>query len=80
GADTGAVLRMSLGPLDERECVEELARDLPQQQLRELLVDEVFAVDEDEDEGKEMMHRRLLFARLREGLPVFRTDAQAEAH
>lgn len=55
-----------------------------QEQLRELLVDEVFAVDEDEDEGKgkgkEMMDRGLLFARLREGLPVFRADAQAEAH
>ncbi|WP_198676712.1 ankyrin repeat domain-containing protein [Streptomyces atratus] len=51
-----------------------------QQQLRELLVDEVFAADEDEDEGKEMMDRGLLFARLREGLPVFRADAQAEAH
>ncbi|MFE7044624.1 ankyrin repeat domain-containing protein [Streptomyces atratus] len=55
-----------------------------QEQLRELLVDEVFAVDEDEDEdedkGKEKMDRGLLFARLREGLPVFRTDAQAEPH
>ncbi|WP_371098294.1 ankyrin repeat domain-containing protein [Streptomyces sanglieri] len=53
-----------------------------QEQLRELLVDEVFAVDEDEDEdeGKEKMDRGLLFARLREGLPVFRTDVQAEAH
>ncbi|MEL5957555.1 hypothetical protein AADR41_22825 [Streptomyces sp. CLV115] len=51
-----------------------------QEQLRELLVDEVFAVDEDEDEGKEMMDPHLLFARLREGLPVFRTAAQAEAH
>ncbi|MFF9573013.1 ankyrin repeat domain-containing protein [Streptomyces sp. NPDC014685] len=53
-----------------------------QEQLRELLVDEVFAVDEDEDEdeGKEMMDRHLLFGRLREGLPVFRTAAQAEAH
>ncbi|MEV5205026.1 hypothetical protein [Streptomyces sp. NPDC053720] len=51
-----------------------------QGQLRELLVDEVFAVEEGEDEGKEMMDRHLLFARLREGLPVFRTAAQAEAH
>ncbi|MEU2674721.1 hypothetical protein ABZ622_38980 [Streptomyces sp. NPDC007164] len=51
-----------------------------QEQLRELLVDEVFAVEEGEDEGKEMMDRHLLFARLREGLPVFRTAAQAEAH
>ncbi|MFJ7257229.1 ankyrin repeat domain-containing protein [Streptomyces sp. NPDC098085] len=49
-----------------------------QEQLRELLVDEVFTVDE--DEGKEMMDRGLLFARLREGLPVFRADSQAEAH
>ncbi|WP_326764267.1 hypothetical protein OG978_06490 [Streptomyces sp. NBC_01591] len=54
--------------------------DSVQEQLRELLVDEVFAVDEDEDEDEEMMDRGLLFARLREGLPVFRTDAQAEAH
>ncbi|MEV5676473.1 hypothetical protein AB0L80_37145 [Streptomyces sp. NPDC052069] len=45
-----------------------------QEQLRELLVDEVFAVDED------VMDRGLLFARLREGLPVFRADSQAEAH
>lgn len=36
GADTGAVLRISLGPLDERECVEELARDLPQQLAAEM--------------------------------------------
>ncbi|MCX5434019.1 hypothetical protein OHU11_40470 (plasmid) [Streptomyces sp. NBC_00257] len=49
-----------------------------QEQLRELLVDEVFAVDE--DGGREMMDRGLLFARLREGLPVFRADSQAEAH
>lgn len=49
-----------------------------QEQLRELLVDEVFAADE--DGGRELMDRGLLFARLREGLPVFRADAQAEAH
>ncbi len=36
GADTGAVLRISLGPLDERECVEELARDLPQRRAAEV--------------------------------------------
>ncbi|WP_406500069.1 AAA family ATPase [Streptomyces sp. NBC_00846] len=36
GADTGAVLRISLGPLDERDCVEELARDLPQQRAAEM--------------------------------------------
>ena len=29
GADTGAVLRLALGPLDERDCVEKLAGDLP---------------------------------------------------
>ncbi|MFF1651214.1 hypothetical protein [Streptomyces sp. NPDC058240] len=46
--------------------------------MRELLVDEVFAVDE--DGGREMLDRGLLFARLREGLPVFRADVQAEAH
>ncbi|RPK90218.1 MULTISPECIES: hypothetical protein [Streptomyces] len=48
-----------------------------QVQLRELLVDEVFAVDEDEDD-EEMFDHCLLSARLREGLPVFRTEPQAE--
>ncbi len=51
-----------------------------QEQLRELLVDEVFAAeDEDEDGGEDegMLHHRLLFARLRQSLPVFRTDAPA---
>ncbi|WP_246460808.1 ankyrin repeat domain-containing protein [Streptomyces himalayensis] len=50
-----------------------------QEQLRELLVDEVFAIDEDEDD-EEMLDHRLLFARLREGLPVFRADMRAETH
>uniref|UniRef100_UPI002F91726D hypothetical protein n=1 Tax=Streptomyces sp. NBC_01592 TaxID=2975889 RepID=UPI002F91726D len=30
------MLRISLGPLDERDCVEELARDLPQQRAAEM--------------------------------------------
>ncbi|WP_175408269.1 ankyrin repeat domain-containing protein [Streptomyces sp. TRM64462] len=42
-----------------------------QEQLRELLVDEVFAADEDEDD-EEMFDYGLLQARLGEGLPVFR--------
>ena len=32
GVDTGAVLRLALGPLGERDCVEQLAADLPQPQ------------------------------------------------
>ncbi|MEE1836807.1 helix-turn-helix transcriptional regulator [Streptomyces sp. SP17KL33] len=36
GVDTGAVLRLALGPLGERDCVEELADDLPQPQAAEL--------------------------------------------
>lgn len=36
GVDTGAVLRLALGPLGERDCVEELAGDLPQPQAAEL--------------------------------------------
>ncbi|MFJ1550022.1 hypothetical protein [Streptomyces sp. NPDC088246] len=43
-----------------------------QGQLRELLVDEVFSNEEDEDE--EQLDRTLLFARLREGEPVFRAN------
>ncbi|MEV8101255.1 MULTISPECIES: hypothetical protein [unclassified Streptomyces] len=42
-----------------------------QEVLRELLVDEVFANDEDEEE--EHLYRELLFERLRKGEPVFRT-------
>ncbi|WP_405722308.1 hypothetical protein [Streptomyces sp. NBC_00046] len=42
-------------------------------QLRGLLVDEVFAADEDEDE--ETLDHGLLFERLGEGLPVFRLPA-----
>ncbi|MFE3944827.1 hypothetical protein ACFXPV_23600 [Streptomyces sp. NPDC059118] len=42
-----------------------------QEVLRELLVDEVFANDEDEEE--ERLYRELLFERLRKGEPVFRT-------
>ncbi|MFF1918314.1 hypothetical protein ACFVYE_43725 [Streptomyces sp. NPDC058239] len=53
-----------------------------QEQLRAFLVDEVFAADEDEDEDadedEEMFDSGLLFARLREGLPVFRADAAPE--
>ncbi|MEE1744830.1 hypothetical protein [Streptomyces sp. JV184] len=55
-----------------------------QEQLRAFLVDEVFAADEDEDadedenEDEEMFDAGLLFARLREGLPVFRADAAPE--
>lgn len=51
--------------------------DAVHEQLLELLVDEVFAIDEVEEE--EAFDHRLLFARLREGLPVFRADMQAEA-
>lgn len=46
-----------------------------QEQLRELLVDEVFAPDEDEDDGEERFDHRLLSARMHAGLPVFRADA-----
>ncbi|GGV95244.1 hypothetical protein GCM10015535_62250 [Streptomyces gelaticus] len=41
-----------------------------QERLRELLVDEVFGDEEDE----EQLDRSLLFGRMREGLPVFRAD------
>ncbi|MEU9761398.1 hypothetical protein AB0D98_16945 [Streptomyces sp. NPDC047987] len=44
-----------------------------QERLRELLVDEVFSNEEDE----EMLDRTLLFARLREGEKVFRADGAA---
>ncbi|MEW2632656.1 hypothetical protein AB0903_13610 [Streptomyces sp. NPDC048389] len=46
-----------------------------QEKLRELLVDEVFAADEDEGDDEEMFDHHLLRARLSEGLPVFRSDA-----
>jgi DNA-binding CsgD family transcriptional regulator/tetratricopeptide (TPR) repeat protein len=36
GVDTGAVLRIALGPLAERDCVEELAGDLPNARAAEL--------------------------------------------
>ncbi|MFG3498876.1 AAA family ATPase [Streptomyces sp. NPDC047928] len=36
GADTGAVLRIALGPLGERDCVEELAHELPRQRAAEM--------------------------------------------
>lgn len=53
-----------------------------QEQLRAFLVDEVFAADEDEDadedDSEDMFDVGLLFARLREGLPVFRADAAPE--
>ncbi|MEU2674967.1 hypothetical protein ABZ622_40365 [Streptomyces sp. NPDC007164] len=49
-----------------------------QEQLRELLVDDVFAADEDDDEGEEMLDHELLMTRLSEGLPVFRADAAPE--
>ncbi|MCX4851415.1 ankyrin repeat domain-containing protein [Streptomyces sp. NBC_00893] len=49
-----------------------------QEQLRELLVDDVFAADE--DEGEEMLDQALLMTRLSEGLPVFRADAAPEGH
>ncbi|WP_069752751.1 hypothetical protein [Streptomyces sp. EN16] len=52
--------------------------DAVQEQLREFLVDEVFAADEDEDADEEMFDSGLLFARLREGLPVFRADVAPE--
>ncbi|MFD8848963.1 hypothetical protein, partial [Streptomyces sp. NPDC059604] len=44
-----------------------------QEELRELLVDEVFGNEED-DEEEEQLDQALLFARLREGKPVFRAD------
>ncbi|MET9658764.1 hypothetical protein [Streptomyces sp. NPDC006510] len=50
-----------------------------QERLREVLVDEVFSNEEDEEE-EEQLDRTLLFARLREGQPVFRTDEGAAAH
>ncbi|MEL5955373.1 hypothetical protein AADR41_11450 [Streptomyces sp. CLV115] len=49
-----------------------------QERLRELLVDEVFSREEDEDE--EQLNRGLLFARLRAGQPVFRADGGSSAH
>ncbi|MGI5196757.1 helix-turn-helix transcriptional regulator [Streptomyces sp. CA-288835] len=36
GVDTGTVLRLALGPLGERDCVEELARDLPPRRAAEI--------------------------------------------
>ncbi|MFD4763585.1 hypothetical protein ACFWOJ_33485 [Streptomyces sp. NPDC058439] len=45
-----------------------------QDQLRELLVDGVFANEEDEEE---QLDRTLLFARLRAGEPVFRAGGAA---
>ncbi|GAA3777784.1 AAA family ATPase [Streptomyces phyllanthi] len=36
GLETGAVLRISLGPLEERACVEELAGDLPSARAAEI--------------------------------------------
>ncbi|MFI2433038.1 AAA family ATPase [Streptomyces sp. NPDC018693] len=36
GADTGTVLRVALGPLGERDCVDELAHDLPRRRAAEL--------------------------------------------
>ncbi|MFD9303398.1 AAA family ATPase [Streptomyces sp. NPDC060048] len=36
GMDTGTVLRLALGPLGERDCVDGLASDLPGQQAAEL--------------------------------------------
>ncbi|WP_323379513.1 helix-turn-helix transcriptional regulator, partial [Streptomyces durbertensis] len=36
GADTGTVTRVVLGPLGERDCVEELARDLPRRAAAEM--------------------------------------------
>ncbi|MGW1848831.1 ankyrin repeat domain-containing protein [Streptomyces sp. NPDC001966] len=51
------------------------------ERLHGLLVDDVFAIDEDEDEEEEeVLDHRLLFARLREGLPVFRINKQAKTH
>ncbi|MFI2433073.1 ankyrin repeat domain-containing protein [Streptomyces sp. NPDC018693] len=47
-----------------------------QEELRELLVDEVFAAEEDEDE--ERLDPGLLFDRLAEGLPVFRASATSQ--
>ncbi|MFE7618945.1 ankyrin repeat domain-containing protein [Streptomyces sp. NPDC057496] len=44
-----------------------------QEELRELLVDEVFG-NEEEDDEEEQLDQTLLFARLREGKPVFRAD------
>ncbi|MEU2133684.1 hypothetical protein [Streptomyces sp. NPDC018352] len=48
-----------------------------QERLRELLVEEVFSHEEDEEE--EQLDRELLFARLREGRPVFRTHEGSPA-
>ncbi|WP_236242577.1 ankyrin repeat domain-containing protein [Streptomyces sp. CC228A] len=106
-----ATLRARLVIEDEHETIAAVRADLHfdaddyqqgygdgvQEQLRELLVDEVFATDEDEDgdeaadadgaadaddlhdadeDGDEkMFDHRLLLARMRAGLPVFRTDA-----
>ncbi|MFB6877954.1 hypothetical protein [Streptomyces sp. NPDC056323] len=50
-----------------------------QERLRELLVDEVFSHEEDEEE-QEQLDRALLFARLREGRAVFRADDGSSAN
>ncbi|MFF2412044.1 hypothetical protein [Streptomyces sp. NPDC058092] len=50
--------------------------DSVQEQLRDLLADEVFGNEEDEEE---QLDRTLLFARLRAGEPVFRAG-EATAH
>ncbi|MFI2720765.1 ankyrin repeat domain-containing protein [Streptomyces collinus] len=49
-----------------------------QEELRELLVDEVFAAEEDEEEEEERLDPGLLFERLAEGLPVFRASATSQ--
>ncbi|WP_405534836.1 AAA family ATPase [Streptomyces sp. NBC_00075] len=60
GVDTGAVLRLALGPLGERDCVEELAFDLPRPQAAEL-----YAVSE----GNPLYFLALLQARRGARLP-----------
>ncbi|MBB1246766.1 hypothetical protein GL263_24905 [Streptomyces durbertensis] len=50
-----------------------------QEQLRALLVDDVFTPDEDEDDAAEMFDFHALLARLRTDLPVFRADTEAAA-
>ncbi|MFF5209227.1 helix-turn-helix transcriptional regulator [Streptosporangium sp. NPDC000396] len=65
GVDTGAVLRLELGPLAERECVERLAPDLPRGHAAELYA---------ASEGNPLYFLALLHAH-RDGAPVRRGSA-----
>ncbi|MFF5209783.1 AAA family ATPase [Streptosporangium sp. NPDC000396] len=67
GVDTGAVLRLELGPLTERECVEELAPDLPRSHAAELYA---------ASEGNPLYFHTLLHAH-RSGAPIRRGPALA---